>query len=216
MLSRCFQLAIPLKRCMFRNLHLMFWNEERRLGYEVTSLSSPTNGTGFPLLHYIGQHGEELHEAQDQKHKGNAPNPRYLRTHWASHSSPLSPTPLPASISNDMDQELHRALSKACITSSNFPIHFRPQPEFLLWKSVGKAQRGTSQGLVSVFLFYLSLQQHTHPWLLAVSLSSSHWTASHLSSSYGFSFCPHFIYFMCSAGKLLSWTSVYKSWRARL
>lgn len=39
---------------------------------------------------------------------------------------------------------------------------------------------------------------------------------SHLSSSYGFSFCPCFIYSRAQQAMLLNWTCVYKSWRACL
>lgn len=197
--TKMLQLAV----CMSRNLHLTFWNEERRLGYEVTSLTSPTNGTGFPLfLHSIGQHGEEQvfktrsTEAMPQTHgtfahtePATLPHchphhcPPLYRMIWTRNSTGLSakhPSPHPTSqFISDLSQ------NSSCGS---------------LW---GKAQRGTRPGAcTSVSFIWVYSSTHTLGSLQS-HWSSSHWTASHLSSSYGFSFCPHFVYFTCSAGNAL-------------
>lgn len=155
----------------------------------------------FPLLHYIVQHGEEqvfkqvVSEAQRQCPKPVVAQaqPVPLPQCHPHHCTPLygmirtrNSTGLPAQ---------HPSPHPTC----QFISDLSQNSPWGLWR---KAQRGTRPG-VAVFLFYLSLQQRTHPQLLAVSLAFLTLNHFHLSSSSGFSFCPCFIYFTCSAGNAL-------------
>lgn len=81
------------------------------------------------------------------------------------------------------------------ITSSNLPIYFQPWPEFLLWRKVQRGTRPGAHGSVSL----LSEFTAAHTPSGSCSLTGLPHTEPLLSSPYGFSFCPHFIYFTCSA-----------------
>lgn len=191
--TKTLQLAV----CMFRNLHLMFQNEERRLGYEVTRLSSPTNETDFPIssLHWpacrIAGFKVRSTKAMSQTrstfthaHPAITHTTALLCMVWHRPGTPLG--------SQQSIQHL--------ITLAN---SFQTLPQFLPG-SVGKGpERNQVRGLEQCFSFvWVYISTHTLGSLQS-HWSSSHWRASHLSSSYGFSFCPCSIHFTCSAGNAL-------------
>lgn len=100
------------------------------------------------------------------------------------NSSPVSPTPVPSSVWNCMDQELHWAPSKKSITSSNLPTHFRPQPELLLGSVEKSPKRNQARACSSVSL--LSGFRAAHTPLAPCSLTGlphSEQLPSHFNSS---------------------------------
>lgn len=115
----------------------------------------------FPFLHYIGQHGEE----QVFKVRGNVPNlaqaqpvtpPQCHPHHCPPPHGPGPGTPLGS------QHSIHHLIQLANLFQTSARISPRVCGE--------RPREEPGQGVVAVFLFSLSLQHHTHPELLAVSL----------------------------------------------
>lgn len=194
----------------------MFWNEDRRLGYEVTSLISPTNGTGFPLfLHSIGQHGEEQvfkarsTKAVPQTHGTFAHTKPATLPHCHPHHCP----PLYRMIWTRSSTGLSAKHPSPHPTSQFIPDLSQNSSCGSLW---GKAQRGTRPGAcTSVSLLSEFTAAHTpsapcsliglpHTEQLPIFLHLIVFAFVHISFTS-----------RAQQAMLLSWTSVYKSWRAR-
>lgn len=178
----------------------MFQNKEMRLGYGITSLPSPTNGSDSPLSSLHWQHGEE----QVFKVRSIKAMPQTWGTF--THTQPATlpqchPHHCPPLYG--MDQELHWAPTKASITSSKLANSFQILARIPPRVCRERPREEPGQGLVAVNSF-IWVYRSTHTLSsLPSHWSSSHWTASHLSSYHGFSFCPRFIYFTCSATSTL-------------